>query len=552
MSEQEEKKSLELNLPRISGNPLNLTISPGEQLFIVGANGSGKSSLIQHINRNNPGNYIEWIPSHRRLWFHSDSVDITASSRLEFAKSSFHQELEDQARWTDVYAQQRQSAILFDLVDVENRRARDIARLVDRGDIATARATSVANQSPFEKINDLLELGTLAVSLHLSDRETILALRKKEGVHFGISQMSDGERSAVSLAAKVLTVVPGTTLLIDEPERHLHPSISEPFLSALFECRSDCAFVVSTNDINLPVAHAQARVLLVHSCRWNGTKTVGWDTDLLETKIAIPEESKRAILGSRKRILFVEGDSAGSLDFKIYSALFSDVLIEPRGSFSEVQKAVEGVRVSKGYHRIEAYGLIDRDNRAYEDAKRLSGKFVFTLNVYSVEALYYCTDAIAAVSRQLAKSLGREPDGIYAMAEEAALAALRQQGVAERMSARYCERLVRKNFVEDLPTWKEIKGREKVEFQSSVSTGYVAELDRFNQFLTNKDLDQLVARYPIRESGAFGAVVQALELKSNHIYREMVIAQIRSDETLAQRLRNLVGPLSDTLGMRID
>ena len=54
------------------------------------------------------------------------------------------------------------------------------------------------------------------------------------------------------MAATVLTVDPGTTLLIDEPERHLHRAIIAPFLSALFEQRQDCAFVVSTLELYLP------------------------------------------------------------------------------------------------------------------------------------------------------------------------------------------------------------------------------------------------------------------------------------------------------------
>ena len=49
-----------------------------------------------------------------------------------------------------------------------------------------------------------------------------------------MAQMSDGERAAAIIAATVLVADPGTLFLIDEPERHLHRSIIEPFLSALF------------------------------------------------------------------------------------------------------------------------------------------------------------------------------------------------------------------------------------------------------------------------------------------------------------------------------
>ena len=133
--------------------------------------------------------------------------------------------------------------------------------------------------------------------------------------------MSDGERNAAIIAATVLTVEAGTTLLIDEPERHFHRSIIEPFLSALFERRRDCTFVVSTHEIGLPVGNPEARVIMVRSCEWNGDRPKAWDVEVLEANTDLPEELKRAILGARRRILFVEGKSS-SLDLPLYNALF--------------------------------------------------------------------------------------------------------------------------------------------------------------------------------------------------------------------------------------
>ena len=55
----------------------------------------------------------------------------------------------------------------------------------------------------------------------------------------------------VIIAGHVITAEPETVFLIDEPEKHLHRSISQPFLLALFELRKDCAFIISTHDIDL-------------------------------------------------------------------------------------------------------------------------------------------------------------------------------------------------------------------------------------------------------------------------------------------------------------
>ena len=105
-----------------------------------------------------------------------------------------------------------------------------------------------------------------------------------------MAQMSDGERSATMVAASVITAAPGTALLIDEPERHLHRSVIEPFLAALFNLRQDCSFVISTHEIALPNAFPDARILMVRSCDWKNDRVTGWDVGVLEPGTELPDD----------------------------------------------------------------------------------------------------------------------------------------------------------------------------------------------------------------------------------------------------------------------
>ena len=101
------------------------------------------------------------------------------------------------------------------------------------------------------------------------------------------------------IAGHVITAKPGTVFLIDEPEKHLHRSIIQPFLSALFDLRSgDCIFIISTHEMGLPVANPEARVLILRSCQWSDSQCVSWDAEILEGNSQVPEDLKRAILGS--------------------------------------------------------------------------------------------------------------------------------------------------------------------------------------------------------------------------------------------------------------
>ena len=534
-----------LHIPQISGHQLPISLETSDRLFIVGANGSGKSALIQHLVSSNRGQPIKRISAHRQTWFQSGSIDLTPQSRKEFDHENLHLEVQDDARWRDDYAQQRQSAVLFDLVAKENTRAHLITRHVDGGNMGEAKKASAESSSLFDQLNELLALGSLAVTLENSNDQEILARHRDGNAPFSIAQMSDGERNAAIIAATVLTVDPGTVLLIDEPERHLHRSIIEPFLSALFAHRMDCPFVISTHEIALPVANSKASVLMVRSCRWKGDKASAWDVELLEPDAGLPEELKRDILGSRKRILFVEGN-ANSLDLPLYNALFPGLSVIPKGSCIDVEKAVKGMRGSQELHHVEAFGLIDRDNRDEEKVKQLAEGGVFALDVYSVESLYFCSDAIAAVANRQAESLGHTASDMIKSVEQNALDALAQDDLAERMATRRCEGRVRDQILAKLPNWKSIK-ENKIKVEITVDSTYEDELAHFKKLLLERKLDDLIARYPLRESDVFDVIVKVLELKNEETYKQTLVSRIKDDEALAEKLRKRIEPLARKL-----
>ncbi len=409
-----------------------------------------------------------------------------------------------------------------------------------------AAQVAAESKSPFDQLNEVLRLGTLDIALENSDGEEILARHLGTGREFSMAQMSDGERNAALIAATVLTVEPGTVLLIDEPERHLHRSIIEPLLTALFEQRIDCAFVVSTHEVALPVANPRARVQLVRSCTWNGEQASAWDIDVLEANSDLPEELKRAILGARRKILFVEGD-AGSLDLPLYDALFPGLSVVPKGNCVDVQKAVTGLRGAATLHDVEGFGLIDGDGRSDNEKDRLIENGVFALDVYSAEALYYCSDAIAAVAQRQAESLGCDAEAMIEGATCGALDALSQDGLDQRMAARRCELRLRDQILSQAPDWHCIQTNSEPQVCVSVDNPYPSELDYFRDFLRSRNLNELVGRYPLRETGVFDVISKSLHLANRRLYEQTLVERVRSESELANKLRERIGPLAQAL-----
>ena len=527
---------------------MTVSIEVGQQLYVVGGNGSGKSALFQHWVTSIGSPLIKRVPAHRQTWLESGDLNFTARSRRRFESNIMSWDRDVNARWMEHSPAERQSAVLFDLVAKDNTRYRTIGQHIDNNHKDEATVFASQSESPFKQLNDLLRLGTLTVSLRNSNDEEILAQHGTDGDSFSIAQMSDGERAAVIMAANVLTVKPGTTLLIDEPERHLHRSIIEPFLSALFAKRQDCAFVISTHEIALPMATPTANVVIVRSCLWNGGQPTAWHAEVLKSGTKLPEDLKRDILGARRRILFVEGTS-NSLDLPLYGALFSELSVIPKGTCNEVIRAVNGLRNSQQHHHVEALGLIDRDDRQPDETAKLAEDGIFALDVCSVESLYYCSDSIEAVAHRQAESLGCDPQEMISAAVQNALSAIADEsGLPERMAARRSEGLVRGRIENLTPDWRSImESGEHLEMPQAVESPYPSKLAQFRELVAAGDLHALIARYPLRQSNVFDRIAQTMRCADRADYERMLVARTREDNDLARKLKDRMKPLAERL-----
>ena len=64
-------------IPRTNDNPLTINLDPSSRIFIVGANGAGKSALIQHAVRELGSDKVRRISAHRQTWMESGTINMT-------------------------------------------------------------------------------------------------------------------------------------------------------------------------------------------------------------------------------------------------------------------------------------------------------------------------------------------------------------------------------------------------------------------------------------------------------------------------------------------
>jgi hypothetical protein len=274
------------------------------------------------------------------------------------------------ARWKDLYSEQRASIAIYNLIDAENVRARAIAGAVDDDNMELAKILS-KKDAPIKIINELLRLSNIPIEISVKETDQVVA--SKSGCEpYSIAELSDGERNALLIAANVLTAKPGTLILIDEPERHLHRSIISPLLTLLFAKRPDCVFIISTHEVMLPLDNPSARTLLIRGCTYNGSSVTAWDANIVpDTEIG--EDLKRDILGARRKILFIEGTEQ-SLDKPLYSLIFPGLSVISKSSCRDVEHAVSGIRDASTLHWLHVFGVVDNDRRTQPDIEKLKAK----------------------------------------------------------------------------------------------------------------------------------------------------------------------------------
>ncbi len=516
---------------------LNLTVNAGQLLFILGANGTGKSSLMQTFASASKGK-TRRITAHRQTWFRSGPPEFTGRRRLETEQNLFRYDRQAETRWMDDYSEQRVQMAIFDLVNSENVRAREIARAVDANKGDEVRRLS-ANEGAITTLNRLLRFANLEIVVSIEANDEIMAIRHGSKP-YSIAKLSDGERNAILIAANVLTVPAGTLLLIDEPERHLHRSIVSPLLSLLLNERADCAFVVSTHEPLLPVDNPTSKVLLTRSCVYEGEMVTSFDVDLLESITRIDDDLKKTILGERRKIVFVEGVEH-SLDKPLYSLLFPNASIVAKANCREVENAVSGIKGADELHWVKPFGLVDNDSSDPERIADLLAKGVIPLNVYSVESIYYHPEVQKLAGEKLAEVLGDDLKEKLMKANNDAIRAIRDN--VTHLSTRIAEKSARAQVFALLPKKGEVATGGKRTAEIDFTKCAEDEAARIRALVSASDFVGILQRYPIRESAALDAIAKALNFANRAQYEAAVRNLMVHDAEAVKLVRGLLGSL---------
>ena len=388
---------MELNLPQRINNVDNPLVINTRVLGVIGANGAGKSSFGKDLLERYEG-LAERISGMRSLFLSTENETFIGSKNVSHLQALVAERL----------LIPRLSAYEKLILKLQ---AEEFDAAVDYKE---ARKTNAELPPPVTKIDKIQTLWEKMFPQNRLIRKSgfvELAASSSIGETYTPERMSDGEKIVFYLIGAALCAKPNALLVVEEPEVLLHDSIKNLLWDEIEALRPDCTFVYLTHDINFATSRSDSQSLWIRA--YDGDAHL-WDYELIENKDSLPEELYIEILGSRKPILFIEGNESNSIDNRLYPLVFQDYMVKPMGGCQKVIETTKAFRQLNDFHTLESMGIIDRDRRMQIEIDSLREQKIFVPNVAEVENFLLLESVLKIVARRLMK----DPEAVFSQVKE--------------------------------------------------------------------------------------------------------------------------------------
>jgi ATPase subunit of ABC transporter with duplicated ATPase domains len=152
---------------------VELVVGAGEVVYVLGANGTGKSGLMSMLAASNRGR-TRRILAHRMNWMESNSINFSPADRRVYQKRVAQSDAQMESRHLDRQASSRPSLAMADLLDAENTLARQSRDALRSNDLKRARSLA-EEKSPLEKLNEIMRLSDIPIAISIANDEQVLA-----------------------------------------------------------------------------------------------------------------------------------------------------------------------------------------------------------------------------------------------------------------------------------------------------------------------------------------------------------------------------------------
>jgi Protein of unknown function (DUF4435)/AAA domain, putative AbiEii toxin, Type IV TA system len=385
-------------LPNRNGTTETEQLATENNIVLIGANGSGKSRFGAWIEQQMQSSVtVHRISAQKALGI----PDFAQLKNLEQAQNSLLYGRDDQygnvsyklsSRWDN-------NPTTYLLNDFDKLLSLLFAKSTERDRLHTlqTKTSQIYIPVPDAPIDIIIKIWSEIMphrEISFNDGK-VLAKKTGEPEYHG-KEMSDGERVTLYLIGQCLCAPENSIVIIDEPEIHLHKALVDKIWNKIEELSQTKFIIYITHDLEFASSRKDALKYWIKS--YNGNNSWEWENVPLDD--ILPESLIIKILGSRKNIIFCEGENGG-LDTTIYQLIYPDYNIIPRGGGEKVIEATKALNSNPNIHHLNAVGIIDSDYKEEREKEILLQHNIHTISVAEIESLFCIKPILEIISIHL-------------------------------------------------------------------------------------------------------------------------------------------------------
>ena len=342
---------------------------------IIGANGAGKTSLINELRKNSIDEmYV--LPAQKLLYFVSNT-----HNRNGITKEKYIQDL-------------KEVNIKYDTIEIQTHQIEDdfsgtFTKLItlwvkDFAKVASDNSRGVAGVSIalLDRVEQIWNQIFPEITFYPEPDDRVLEV-VRNGDKYSINGLSDGERCVLFYIGNVLLAPENSYIVVDEPETFLNAAVYNELWDLLISERHDCQFIFASH--NMDFVQSRTNATYIWCKKFEAPYNLEYQK--LDDSLNLPLKLLTEVSGTKKPILFCEG-TKNSIDYQIYSKLFSDFcFVKPVQGHKQVIQHTKAYNNLQLLHGNTAYGIIDNDWMNKSSIQEQKEQNIFVLPFNEVEMM---------------------------------------------------------------------------------------------------------------------------------------------------------------------
>lgn len=342
---------------------------------IIGANGAGKSSLINELRKNSIDEmYV--LPAQKLLYFVLNFPQRNNVTKEKYISES--KQVDIKIDTIDLYPFDIQNSISNTFTKLITLLVKDYTNIVTR----RSRKEKDLPLTLWDRVERIWNQIFPEIIFELEPDERVVKV-EKNGFKYSINGLSDGERCILFYIGNIILAPENSYIIVDEPETFLNAAVYNELWDLLISERPDCQFIFASHNMDFVQSRTNATYV------WCKKFEAPYDLDyeLLEKSQEVPLSLLTEVSGTRKPVLFCEG-TKNSIDYQIYSKLFSEFcFVKPVQGHKQVIQYTKAYNDLQHIHGNTAYGIIDNDWMDESNIQVYKEQNIFVLPFNEVEMI---------------------------------------------------------------------------------------------------------------------------------------------------------------------